>query len=117
MRKQQECVEYMPQSFRAAYKAGVKIAAGTDYYGPPLRAFGNHADEPIAMVKYGTRPVDALIAVTKNAAECLGLRDIGVVGRGKIADLVGVAGDPEADIEALRNVVFVMKEGSVVLRR
>ncbi|MEM3984081.1 MAG: amidohydrolase family protein, partial [Sulfolobales archaeon] len=69
LKKQEECIEYMPQSFRAAYRAGVKIATGTDYYGPPLRAFGSHADEPIVMVKYGMNPVDALTASTKNAAE------------------------------------------------
>lgn len=117
LKKQGECVEYMPQSFRAAYKAGVKIATGTDYYGPPLRAFGSNADEPIAMVKYGMKPVDALIASTRNAAECLGLSNIGVVEKGMVADLVGVLGDPEAEIEALRKVVFVMKEGSVILKR
>jgi len=117
LKKQEECIEYMPQSFRAAYRAGVKIATGTDYYGPPLRAFGSHADEPIVMVKYGMNPVDALTASTKNAAECLGLSNVGVVDKGMVADLVGVLGDPETDIETLRNVVFVMKEGFVVLRR
>ncbi|MEM1961525.1 MAG: amidohydrolase family protein [Sulfolobales archaeon] len=117
LKKQEECIEYMPQSFRAAYRAGVKIATGTDYYGPPLRAFGSHADEPIVMVKYGMNPVDALTASTKNAAECLGLSNVGIVDKGMVADLVGVLGDPETDIETLRNVVFVMKEGFVVLRR
>ncbi len=117
LRKQEECVEHMPQSFRAAYRAGVKIATGTDYYGPPLRAFGDHADEPITMVKYGMNPVDALVASTKNAAECLGLSDIGTVEKGKIADLVGVLGDPATDIESLRRVAFVMKEGTIVLKR
>lgn len=117
LRKQAECIDHMVQSFRAAYRAGVKIASGTDYYGPPLRAFGNHADEPITMVRYGMRPVDALVATTGNAAECLGLSDVGTVGKGKVADLVGVAGDPETDIETLRRVVFVMKEGTIVLRK
>ncbi|MEM1930835.1 MAG: amidohydrolase family protein [Sulfolobales archaeon] len=63
------------------------------------------------------KPVDALIASTKNAAECLGLSNVGVIEKGMIADLVGVLGDPEADVETLRNVVFVMKEGVIVLRR
>ncbi|MEM1930836.1 MAG: amidohydrolase family protein [Sulfolobales archaeon] len=31
LKKQEECIEYMPQSFRAAYRAGVKMATGTDY--------------------------------------------------------------------------------------
>jgi imidazolonepropionase-like amidohydrolase len=114
LRKQEMCVDAMPRSFQLAYKAGVRIASGTDYYGPPLRAFGNHADEPIAMVKYGMRPEDALVAATKNAAECLGLSNVGVLERGKVADIVGVLGDPITDIEVLRRVVFVMKGGSIV---
>lgn len=114
LRKQELCVDYMPKSFREAYRAGVKIATGTDYYGPPMRSFGNHADEPIAMVRYGMNPVDALVAATGNAAECLGLEDVGVVEKGKVADLVGVAGDPATNIECLRKVVFVMKEGTII---
>ncbi len=116
LRKQEMCIDAMPRSFLLAYRAGVKIAAGTDYYGPPLRAFGNHADEPIAMVKYGMKPEDALIAVTKNASECLGLGNVGVLERGKVADIVGVSGDPITNIDALKKVVFVMKGGSVVRR-
>ena len=116
LRKQETCIDAMPRSFLLAYRAGVKIAAGTDYYGPPLRAFGNHADEPIAMVKYGMKPEDALIAVTKNAAECLGLSNVGVLERGKVADIVGVLGDPITDIEVLKKVVFVMKGGNIVKR-
>ncbi|MCX8184185.1 MAG: amidohydrolase family protein [Sulfolobales archaeon] len=117
LRKQEECIEHMPKSFIAAYRAGVKIATGTDYYGPPMRAFGHHANEPITMVKYGMNPVDALIAATSNAAECLGLSYAGSIEKGKIADLVGVIGDPVADINSLKNVVFVMKEGVTISRK
>jgi imidazolonepropionase-like amidohydrolase len=50
-----------------------------------------------------------------NAAELLGWQDdIGAVEAGKYADLIGVDGDPLADITVLQHVEFVMKGGTVV---
>ncbi len=114
LEKQRMCIEAMPKSFLAAYKAGVKIAAGTDYFGAPLREHGYNTDEMITMVKYGMLPMDAIKAGTKVAAECLGLGDkVGTLEPGKYADIVGVQGDPLNDISALREVKFVMKEGVI----
>jgi imidazolonepropionase-like amidohydrolase len=59
--------------------------------------------------------LDILRAVTTNAAELLGWQDkVGAVEPGRFADLVAVAGDPEADITELERVRFVMKDGQVV---
>lgn len=38
LRKQRECIDAMPKSFLMAYKVGVKIATGPDYFGAPMRA-------------------------------------------------------------------------------
>lgn len=118
LKKQEECIDAMPKSFMMAYKAGVKIAAGTDYFGPPLRAHGDNADEAITMVKYGMKPLDAILSATRNAAECIGVQDtVGTVERGKLADIIGVQGNPLEDITVLRKVEFVMKEGKTYVSR
>jgi imidazolonepropionase-like amidohydrolase len=58
--------------------------------------------------------MDAIAGATSLAAQALGLGDrIGAVAPGFEADLIGVDGDPLADITALRRVVFVMKGGKV----
>jgi len=114
LRKQEECIDAMPKSFMMAYKAGVKIATGSDFFGPPMRAHGENAAEPITMVKYGMTPMDAIVAATKNAAECIGIeKSVGTVEKGKLADIIAVKGNPLIDINALKNVEFVMKEGVI----
>jgi imidazolonepropionase-like amidohydrolase len=57
----------------------------------------------------------AIRSATVNAARVLGIDgDVGTLEAGKRADLVAVARDPLADVSALENVVFVMKDGRVV---
>jgi len=113
LRKQQMCIEAMPESLMKAYKAGVKIATGPDYFGAPLRAHGDNADELIAMVKYGMKPMDVLVAATRNGAECIGIEDkVGTLTPGKIADIIALDGNPLENIEAVKRVAYVMKEGS-----
>ena len=99
-------------SFKKALKAGVKIAFGTDMGGIPWT-------EPIAnefgwMVKFGMSPMDAIKAATSTAANLLDMKgDIGVIAPGAFADIMAVQGDPLANVEALKDVKFVMKDGSV----
>src|SRR6476646_1400551 len=99
-------------SFKKALKAGVKIAFGTDMGGIPWT-------EPIAnefgfMVKFGMSPMDAIKSATSSAANLMEMKgDIGVIAPGAFADIIAVQGDPLANIEALKNATFVMKDGSV----
>jgi imidazolonepropionase-like amidohydrolase len=99
-------------SFKKALKAGVKIAFGTDMGGIPWT-------EPIAnefgfMVKFGMSPMDAIKAATSTAANLLDMKgDIGVIAPGAFADIMAVNGDPLANVEALKSVKFVMKDGNV----
>jgi len=59
--------------------------------------------------------LDAIRAITVNAAEMLGWQDrIGSIESGKFADLIAVAGDPIADISELERVRFVMKDGRAI---
>ncbi len=68
------------------------------------------------LVAVGCRPMQALRAATGWAAEAMGWEDIGTLAPGKLADLVAVDGEPLADIEAMRKVALVLREGVVVKR-
>jgi imidazolonepropionase-like amidohydrolase len=69
----------------------------------------------ISLRQAGMPPLDVIRAVTSNAAEVLGWQDrVGAIEVGKFADIVGVAGDPIADITELERVRFVMKDGQVI---
>ncbi len=88
------------QSLLKAYPAGVRICFGTD---AGVSKHGRNADEFELMVKYGMPPAQAIRAATVNNAELLGLSsEIGTVEPGKSADLIAVAGDPLADVRALK---------------
>lgn len=95
----------------AAYRAGVKIAAGSD---AGVAVHGNNARELELYVQAGMPAIDAIKAATVNAAALVGRdKDLGTIEPGKIADIIAVRGNPVADITALRLVRFVMKEGVV----
>lgn len=115
LRKQLELIAVMEGSFRRAYEAGVRIATGPDYFGAPMRAHGDSPDEPIAMVQYGMKPMDAIVATTRTSAECVGVeKDYGTVEKGKYADVIALRNNPVDDISQLKEgVFFVMKAGRV----
>jgi imidazolonepropionase-like amidohydrolase len=104
------------QTFQAAVKAGVKMIFGTDAGGPcPI---GYNARQFATMVQWGMTPMQAIQAATANAAEALGrTNDVGAIAVGRYGDLIGVAGNPLADVTLLQSVAFVMKGGDVVKPR
>ena len=96
-------------TFAKAYKAGVKIAFGTDagvfQHGKNWMEFGY-------MIEASMPAMDAIKAATINAADLLGQKDkLGSIEVGKIADVVAVDGDPLTDAKVFGKVVFVMKDG------
>jgi imidazolonepropionase-like amidohydrolase len=99
-------------TFGKAWRAGVKIGFGTD---AGVSHHGDNADEFIFMVETGFPEAEALKAATINAAEVLGVADIGQLKPGFRADIVAMRGDPLADIRAVKQVDFVMKDGVVVV--
>jgi imidazolonepropionase-like amidohydrolase len=98
-------------TFAKAYKAGVKIAFGTDTGVSP---HGENAKEFSYMVEAGMPAMAAIQAATMQAARLLGIeKDYGSVEKGKMADIVAVPGDPLADIALMQKVNFVMRSGVV----
>jgi imidazolonepropionase-like amidohydrolase len=97
-----------------AYRAGVKIAFGTD---AAVYLHGDNAHELELMVQAGMPPAFALRAATINAAQLLKRdRDLGSITKGKWADIIAVNGDPLSNISVMRSVSFVMKAGTVYER-
>jgi len=98
-------------TFGRAYKAGVKIAFGTD---AGVFPHGRNAREFELMVGAGMPPLEAIQSATRNAAELLGeSANLGGLSSGKYADLVAVEGDPLEDITRMQSMAFVMKGGVV----
>ena len=101
-------------TFAKAYKAGVKIAFGTD---AGVYAHGKNWMEFIYMTEAGMPALEAIRCATVNASELLGISDkAGTLEPGKWADIIAVEGDPTKDIHAMGQVRFVMKEGVVYKR-
>jgi imidazolonepropionase-like amidohydrolase len=104
----------LARTFAEAVKLGVKIGFGTD---SGVSKHGQNAREFRLMVGRGMTPIAALKAATSADAELLGLsKTIGTLEPGKLADIIAIPGDPVADITATEQVVFVMKEGKVVVK-
>lgn len=94
-----------------AHKGGVKIAFGTD---TGVSKHGDNAREFALLVSAGLTPMEAIRAATVNAAEHMGKSDaFGSIAPGKAADIIATNDDPLADVNALLDVDFVMKEGVV----
>jgi imidazolonepropionase-like amidohydrolase len=98
------------------YKAGGKIALGTDFAGyPGIFDKGFPVTEVNLMKQAGMTPMDIIIAGTKNAAHVCGLDDtLGTIETGKLADLFVVNGDPLAE-NPLLTVRMVIHGGIIVV--
>jgi imidazolonepropionase-like amidohydrolase len=93
------------------YRAGVRIAFGTD---AGVYPHGENAREFAEMVRAGMPPLFAIQAATTHAAKLLRQQgNLGVIAPGAWADIIAVHGDPLADVTRLQNVGFVMKGGTV----
>lgn len=96
--------------FTEALKAGVTICMGGDVGVFP---HGDNAREMLLMAEYGMKPIDVLRSATSVNADVFGLKQLGNIKNGYLADLVAVAGDPSEDITAVKQVQLVMKDGII----
>jgi imidazolonepropionase-like amidohydrolase len=98
-------------TFGKAYKAGVKIAFGTD---AGVFGHGKNAREFELMHEAGMPALEAIRSATLNAADLLGQSDkLGTIEPGKAADIIAVEGNPAETIQSMSKVKFVMRDGTV----
>ena len=101
----------MLKNFRKSYKAGVKIAFGTD---SGVSRHGINAQEAVLMHKAGMSTSDILKSATVNGADLINMSDkLGTIEEGKLADIIATDNSPLKNIEELLDVDFVMKGGKV----
>jgi len=119
LRKMKYLQPFCFATFKKMYKAGIKIAMGTDMGFEP--DMGSNAAELEIYVKLGMKPMDAILTTTRNAAQALKQeKDLGTIEAGKLADLIAVDGDPLKKISCLqekKNIKIVMKEGRIYADR
>ncbi|GHF01297.1 amidohydrolase family protein [Thalassotalea profundi] len=102
----------MKGNFAKAYKAGVKIAFGTD---SGVSQHGTNAQEAVLMFNAGMPAADIIKSATVNAADLIDRSSsLGTLEVGKMADIIATHGSPLNNIEELLDVDFVMKAGEVI---
>jgi imidazolonepropionase-like amidohydrolase len=115
LRKDREIAQLQRDNFRAAHRAGVRMAFGTDA-GVFPHALAAHQFR--WMVEYGMTPMEAIRSATSDAARALGREaEVGAIAPGRWGDIVAVASDPLADVRALEQVAVVIKSGAIVSDR
>jgi imidazolonepropionase-like amidohydrolase len=98
------------EGVRAAHKAGIRIATGTDA-GTPFNRHERFALELRYLNETGLTAEQALLAATSGAAEVIGWPKAGRIAAGMWADLVFVSGDPTRDLEVLLSPKAVWVRG------
>lgn len=112
VRKTKEVMEDHKRNIGEAILAGVKVAMGTD---SGVGHHGSNAEELQLMCEAGMTPMQAIVASTKTASECVHMaNDVGTLEPGKFADLLIVDGDPLEDIRILQDkarLALIMQGG------
>jgi imidazolonepropionase-like amidohydrolase len=106
----------MVERLKRAYKAGVTLVFGTDIINARHHlSRGEQALEYIdSFTEAGVPAPEILRAMTSNAATLLGVEKTrGALKVGMAADIIAVSGDPLKDINVLKNVSFVMRNGTI----
>lgn len=104
------------ERLQRAYKVGAPMAFGTDVL-LTKREKGRGAyalDFLENYVRVGMRPAEILRMMTTDAARLVGVeKQRGAIRVGLAADIIATPADPLADVNALKLVNFVMKDGKV----
>ncbi|MDT8272918.1 MAG: amidohydrolase family protein [Desulfomonilia bacterium] len=107
------CFPQVRENVGRILHSGGRVGVGTDSGGMPTALFGVFYHEELKrLVSCGLTPVQALMAATSGNASILGLDDtIGSITAGRVADLIAVEGNPLHNLNALKHVRMVIKEG------
>jgi imidazolonepropionase-like amidohydrolase len=114
----------VPRSMRRLKAAGLRFALGTDMGGgfsrehdptPAYYGWSSHI-EMESMVKAGLTPSEVISAATRNAAQLLGLDQLGTVASGKNADFLVLDANPLDNIANTRRISRVYLRGAEVDR-
>ena len=118
--KMRETREAALKSVRAARRAGVPIAMGSDA-GTPLNFHGQNGLEVVCMQQAGLKPMECLVAATLTAARALGReQELGSIEEGKLADLLVLDKNPLEDLKRLgdrKTIRAVFRDGMLVARQ
>jgi imidazolonepropionase-like amidohydrolase len=96
--------------FTEALKSGVTICMGGDV---GVFAHGDNAREMVLMAEYGMKPNNVLKSATSVNAEIFGMKKLGMIRTGYLADIVVINGNPVEDIKVVKDVKLVMKDGVI----
>lgn len=102
---------------KRAVKTGVTLAFGSDliFWIPEMTRGEMALTIADSYLEAGMTPAACLRAMIPEAAKLLGVASQrGAIRPGQAADIIACAGDPLADLQALKNVDFVMKDGKIV---
>jgi imidazolonepropionase-like amidohydrolase len=110
-------VPRLERAIRDGHRLGVKFATGADNYYDE-KSINRISLEVMHLVRLGFSPFEALQAATVSSAELLGLADrTGRIEPGYEADLVLLPANPLEDVMALQDVLLVISNGQVALKR
>ncbi len=115
IRLEEKTAEVRYANLKQVADAGVRVALGTDSF-CGLGKFGeNTIEEAERSAQAGIGAAQILRMATKDAAEHLGVEDLGVIAPGKLADLLLIDGDPTTSIGDLRKLSLVIQNGAIVV--
>ncbi len=110
-------VPQLEKVMREAYELGVKFATGADNY-YEAESINRISMEIEAFAKIGMSNFEALQAGTVNSAELLQIDDrTGRIAEGYEADMIVVPGNPLESLQVLEDVLVVMSNGQLALKR